>query len=524
MKHIILPHRLSVFLLILLLPTTVIAQDNVQSSMEVNRDIRGLDGQCSLRDSDASLLKDDYMPNIQSIVDNAVLDADGISCSLDGLEDYNIFGKTFVLNGIMQASLPACSTKIGSCGDSEIFLAKNQNGMPTFIEIKNKDSGARTTLIACEDDATSFHTLTEDSYDPEKLALIGFGDMMYAGNTRNLFQREKEPMLVDVDEQVRHLTDSNPTCSIRREVQVAIAYDARFCANQAPTDGIAAVQAIFAQAKLMYDATTCVELALTTVEGSCIVGDTPYNDLLLFPEGPSGCDYNPSAPVVGTLGYLQRLQTYWNGGGRPGGSVTDDLDVDAAHLFTGMFTDDPVVGCAFNAAVCTDSAYGANALRFSIDVNAIIFAHELGHNLDGSHQDPPTDHVMDAVLNLNAVAFNNGFASVSHLEFEAYLDTVACDADVPSTTAPTPPTLAPMAAPVGPVTAAPVTAPTTAAPVTVNPPPPPITSAPTLPTTSPNPNKSGKGRNKSGKGTSSPTIPGGPSSSNSKSGKGSKRL
>mmetsp|Transcript_20264 Transcript_20264/g.36740 ORF Transcript_20264/g.36740 Transcript_20264/m.36740 type:complete len:502 (-) Transcript_20264:695-2200(-) len=498
-------------------------QDNVQSSMEVNRDIRGLDGQCSLRDSDASLLKDDYMPNIQSIVDNAVLDADGISCSLDGLEDYNIFGKTFVLNGIMQASLPACFTKTGSCGDSEIFLAKNQNGMPTFIEIKNKDSGATTTLIACEDDATSFHTLTEDSYDPEKLALIGFGDMMYAGNTRNLVQREKEPILADVDEQVRHLTDSNPMCSIRREVQVVIAYDARFCVDN--PDGTVAVQRIVARAKLMYDKTTCVELVLSSVEGSCDVGVTPYNDLSLFPVGPSGCDYDPDAPVDGTLGYLQHLQTYWNDI-RPDGSITLDSDVDAAHLFTGEFTDFTavgVVGCAFKGAVCTDSAYGANALRFSIDVNAIIFAHELGHNLDGSHQDPPTDHVMDAVLNLNAVAFNNGFASVSHLEFEAYLDTVACDADVPSTTAPTPPTLAPMAAPIGPVTAAPVTAPTTAAPVTVNPPPP-VTRNPTLPTTSPNPNKSGKGRNKSGKGTSSPTIPGGPSSSNSKSGKGSKRL
>jgi hypothetical protein len=397
-------------------------EDNVLTSMEANRDVRGLDGQCSLRDSDASLLKDGYVPNIQSIVDNTVLDADGISCSLDGLTDYNVFGTTFVSNGIMQASLPPCFTKTGSCGDSEIFLAKNQNGMPTFIEIKNKDSGARTTLIACGDDVTSFHTLTEDSYDPEKMALIGFGDseIMSAGNTRNLVQREKEPILeADVDEQVRHLTDSNPNCPIRHQVEIAIAYDARFCAAQATTDGSVAVQAIFARAKLIYDATTCVELVLTTVEGSCVAGVTDYNDLSLFPVGPSGC---------GTTGYLQNLRTYWNDGRRPGGSVTADLDVDAAHIFTGEFTDSPVAGCAFTSTVCTNSAYGSNALRFSLDLNAVIFAHELGHNLSGSHQSPSTSHVMDA--SVSSTAFNNGFATVSHNEFEVYLATatVTCDA------------------------------------------------------------------------------------------------
>lgn len=59
---------------------------------------------------------------------------------------------------------------------------------------------------------------------------------------------------------------------------------------------------------------------------------------------------------------------------------------DVAHLFTGEGSFSGVIGCAYVGVVCTGSSYGSSkAFSSSLNTNAGLVAHEMGHNWGAGH-------------------------------------------------------------------------------------------------------------------------------------------
>ena len=117
--------------------------------------------------------------------------------------------------------------------------------------------------------------------------------------------------------------------------------------------------AIFTEAWVRYLYSGCAYIQVSHWE---LLNSSPYGTT-------SGC-------VKGSTGALQTFAAAKRGSGQ---------DRDVWHLFTGMdFTDGGTVGCASVGSICSNyGAYGVNHLTFTNDINlqATVFAHELGHNL-----------------------------------------------------------------------------------------------------------------------------------------------
>jgi hypothetical protein len=100
-------------------------------------------------------------------------------------------------------------------------------------------------------------------------------------------------------------------------------------------------------------------------------------------------------------------------------SATDD-----AQLFSGRDFDGSTVGRAFVSATCGGYRFGVNQYYQQNDsLTRLIVAHEMGHNLGGSHA---SDGIMASSINPNVT----WFSSTSKSEIGSYVGRVACLAEV----------------------------------------------------------------------------------------------
>ena len=137
---------------------------------------------------------------------------------------------------------------------------------------------------------------------------------------------------------------------------------------------------------------------------------------------------------------------------------------DVFHLFTGKNLSGSTIGIAWVGAVCTFQEHQRTGVSQLVsDANeAILTAHEIGHNLDADH-DEVTDSIMSPVINSANTTFSafsvgqitshiNNFGSC--LENDAsYGAKVACPTPTPTpvpTATPVPPTPTPIPTPIKP--------------------------------------------------------------------------
>jgi hypothetical protein len=100
-------------------------------------------------------------------------------------------------------------------------------------------------------------------------------------------------------------------------------------------------------------------------------------------------------------------------------SATDD-----AQLFSGRDFEGGTVGRAFVSSTCGGYRFGVNQYYQQNDsLTRLIVAHEMGHNLGGSHT---ADGIMASSINPNVT----WFSSTSKSEIGSYVDRVACLAEV----------------------------------------------------------------------------------------------
>lgn len=212
---------------------------------------------------------------------------------------------------------------------------------------------------------------------------------------------------------------STSACTTWSKIQVAIVYDSTFCASFGDEAGAdAKVQEVVALASERYQQDgLCVKLEISDLEGWCDASSDPYKPLR--DTNQSGC---------GGTGGLNDFKDYFN-------ANRQDVIRDVAHLFVGggEFSD-PAIGCAFTGGsigVWCDLqwAYGINRISFSSDpdLQAVVFAHELGHNGGAGHEST-NGYIMYGAVNIAA----NGFSSNSIASMRNSIDATTCIEELPN--------------------------------------------------------------------------------------------
>mmetsp|Transcript_11492 Transcript_11492/g.19101 ORF Transcript_11492/g.19101 Transcript_11492/m.19101 type:complete len:117 (-) Transcript_11492:959-1309(-) len=112
----------------------------------------------------------------------------------------------------------------------------------------------------------------------------------------------------------------------------------------------------------------CVKVVISVTDFQCGgSGNDPY--LNLSNRNQSSCSGS---------GYLDEFQNFWR-------NNRQNVARDVAHMFTGIDLAGSTIGCAY-IGVCgnTNSGYGVDQITFTtnLQVEAVLFAHELGHNLN----------------------------------------------------------------------------------------------------------------------------------------------
>jgi hypothetical protein len=463
-----------------------------------------------------TFFKDPDKLYIQFITEqNTLVDSSGREFSLDNVLPYNnLFStKSFVTvnhgNSVVNKhtkEVLGISVYRGKHIDgSTILLSKNTDGKIDYVIISGQAGQDSTHFIRVEEEPGAFLTIADEDYDYDLIAemfVMGEEVEPSSGPTSPVKAPTKAPSKGGKGQsgkkkgqrrsQEFEYTNGDGTseeCESFLVIPVSIFFDAEFCQLYGGDllGAVGAVQIIVAAASLHYENNLCSRLELSGINWdttSCNPDNSVFQDFNREMCGP----------------YLDDFTVYME-------AERDGLGLDSAswvHLFTGLPISDNL-GCAWLPGACfSEFVYAVDYMSFmapDVRGQAFIFAHELGHNLNASHDptspDPP-NYIMEARFN----DASDGFSEISAANIiEALLDplNLCVEREFPSipTPAPTgnptpvptiPPTQGPTPEPTQLPTLAPSPSPTTASPTilpTIENVQPPVFSPTPLPTASP---------------------------------------
>jgi hypothetical protein len=170
------------------------------------------------------------------------------------------------------------------------------------------------------------------------------------------------------------------TCSSGNDkvVEVAFGADSSFCSKYGGRNGaIRQINKIVSIADMQYTAPgLCTNILVKFADIQCTPATDRYRASIL--DNQSGC---------GNTGFLQAAKELWKNDASLAEKRGDSTQIFTADHFE---CDDfgCVVGCAsFNTVCDVEIAFGVNDMGFTSNdrLQAIVFAHELGHNLVSAH-------------------------------------------------------------------------------------------------------------------------------------------
>lgn len=177
---------------------------------------------------------------------------------------------------------------------------------------------------------------------------------------------------------------------------MAVYYDSSFCldygggtdlGSRAHIDAVIAAMNLFFQVEGL-----CLQIDVCEYDGECSSTLDPAQDPFLQLVQDSGS-------VCGTDPVLDNFKAFFANPEPQGGC-------DVRHLFFSLdpFPDDSTIGCAYLPGLCDEFAYAVNHVGFSrqIGFQAILVAHELGHNLNAIHTVQDCD---TCIMDVSKVSF-----------------------------------------------------------------------------------------------------------------------
>lgn len=136
----------------------------------------------------------------------------------------------------------------------------------------------------------------------------------------------------------------------------------------------------------------CFEVSVCNHQGYCAASGDKH--LALIQNSGSVCDGN---------GLLQNFKTKYQP--RP------QTGCDAMHLFYASTKfSGGTIGCAYIRAMCNSEAYAVNYVGFNnlVSMQALLVAHELGHNLAADHVSGSNQYIMEPYIGSYKEVFKSG--------------------------------------------------------------------------------------------------------------------
>ena len=349
---------------------------------------------------------------------------DGTNYSIDEVKTpIEIFSKnaTYMHNGIFQTSPPRYSMTQKDFDDEIVTVIKNQKGEVKTITIYHKSTQKSSELRAIS--RTMFSMYDEPDIDYNKLN----GKYFY-GEFKNELDQERHmhDVMATIKEEEHNASMSQrySTCEGYKEIELAVAYESSFC-NAFVNGELADSKAIL----LVKDVSTkyqkyplCIKVEISHLEGYCDPQNDPYKQYVEMNQ--SGCN---------SEGLLNEVKKYWN-------KNRKEIHRDTMHLFSGTglecTNNGCIVGCAYRGQICNDKeGYGINYITFteSTNLQAVLVAHELGHNCGATHEEQ-NNHIMTSLVN----PATKGFSSTSINSIETTIKGTTCVSDAKLEPTPSP--------------------------------------------------------------------------------------
>lgn len=393
----------------LLVSTFVLAQNIISAQnvrirkLEVNESQKTNKRKLKIAEDEETIFKRKYnnkditLQNVEfSSVKNTIT-LDGVEYSFDNLEELEMFSPEFKLfeNGVEVGNYDDHKGIVfnGKDGENEIFVSHDYSRRINMIEIYDGEN--TTTLLS--DLTMGEHNSSDVSDSPMHQHLYSDGEKvsydylddheLETGSSKSIF------------------TMQGKGCSYYRVIDVAIAFDTSFCKYSGGfKKAVNKVQSIVAIASKKYKQPgLCIKIRISAADGRCNKNDDPYNKMRYWISGCTGRD-----------GLIDDFSSYW-------GTYMKYIPRDSAHLFTANKMDGPV-GCSGIGVLCK-RAYGVNQISYFYDMNlqAHLFAHELGHNCGAVHIGGN-----GYMMNPNVNHAQYGFSMQSIYQMNAYLKTATC--------------------------------------------------------------------------------------------------
>ena len=181
----------------------------------------------------------------------------------------------------------------------------------------------------------------------------------------------------DSDNNIRR-TQAATACTSFHTIEVAIAYESRFCEFYGGEQAANQVVALtVAEASLKFERPgICTKLVVSHLEGYCDASRDPYRDI--FQSGRSVCKQDDNNNI------MKLFKEYWE-------DNRAQVQRDVAHLFHGYNHASGTVGCAYGSSLCDNLwGYGVNEITYGGNRNPTfwgsLFAHEMGHSAGALHE------------------------------------------------------------------------------------------------------------------------------------------
>jgi hypothetical protein len=362
-----------------------------------------------------------------------IINVNGNEYSLSNLEPYSVLAPdaTATIDGsddvvpanTLSDDIINSSLWSGRVGGADIVVVKDDVGSIEMITVREFD-GKETNLYSLRlddeltslsgEDTTLLVTTSSDDYDFDEI-----NGMYHYGESNRMWEGEDDDTLgsnitlpptsnVTGVNNIFEDEDSLITlqqCNSYATVDLAIAFESSFCKafngnQQSATRKVVQVIGL-ASRKFFQNSNLCMKLSITHIEANCNSNNDPYRRMRL---NDSGCNGRP--------GLLDDVTNLWN-------AQRKSITRDAMHLFSGTGYRGGEIGCAWNKALCRN-AYGVNHVTFRNDLNlqAVLFSHEFGHNLGAQHLGYPSGHIMNTPINSGS----NGFHANSKNQIWNYID------------------------------------------------------------------------------------------------------
>ena len=338
------------------------------------------------------LLLNDYKIEPQEISSSNTLICGGKEYAIDDVKTkLQIFTEnaTYRHNGL-SSNIP----------ESNIYQTENTKEIVTVV----KNSQQEVELLSVSNKIskeTASVSIISPKY-PGIFAEVGESDYDY-DEINNQFQLDQSEEHNDTE---RNLSNSFQTqsrqrkteavCSSYKVVELAAAYESSFCKYYGGKEGAdQRIKLIIAGVNDKYKMHACIKVRLSHLEGYCDSNSDPYKKLN---SNLSGCSGD---------GLLDDVGRYWK-------KNREDIPRDVMHLFTGTgFKDEKynIVGCATTGTICNSGrAFGVNHITYnrSVNLQAVLVAHELGHNLGARHYDDEHGFIMNSSIQKASNGFFEG--------------------------------------------------------------------------------------------------------------------